>query len=371
MFNDLVHGPNLKMPESGVPQRAASEKKAALYDANKEHLILRAGRAGQTGIVNTVAASVVLAKLDERLAGAPASVRAGWIKRALVYESVASLRLNGAYVSAQDLVLWLNDGLDRAPDEDLGRAKGIHSMLSTLMRRNPRHLFKAQRVRALTRLRLHDRAVDHPDLPDWLQERIHTPDELVEALEEALQPSVVSNWEALPPLHAAAEIVANWHRTRAADRIGAAAGRALAMAWVYRASLTSSYCFLPSVGFLGAAFEYRPELKVSWEELFLKACSRAAAWGFKLHSHLALAHRRLHESASQRRSTSHMAALMDLLISTPAVSAAAASRTLDITPHAARAMLNALEERRLIREITGRGSFRLYAAAGLDLAAVS
>jgi Fic family protein len=124
---------------------------------------------------------------------------------------------------------------------------------------------------------------------------------------------------------------------------------------------------LPSIGFLGAASEYRPDLAVSWPEFFAKACGRAAEWGFKLHAHLALAHRRLNEAAPRSRSTSHMAALIDLLIASPAVSASAASRSLRITPHAARAMLNALEDRRLVREVTGRGSFRLYAVASLDL----
>jgi hypothetical protein len=308
-------------------------------------------------------------RLDERLAGAPASVRAGWVSRALVYEASASLRLDGLYVSAHDLVLRLNNTLDRAPDQDIGRAVEIHGMLSTLMRRNPHHLFNPDRIVALTRLRLQNRVVDHPDLPDWLQGRIHSPQDMREALEEALQPSVVAAWETLPPLHAAAEIIANWHKSRAADCIGAAAGRALAMAWLYRAGLTSSYCLLPSIGFLGAASEYRPDLAVSWPELFTKACGRAAEWGFKLHSHLTLAHRRLHDTAPQRRSTSHMTALIDLLISTPAVSASAASRSLGITPHATRAMLNALEDRGLVREVTGRGSFRLYSAASLDLAA--
>jgi hypothetical protein len=126
---------------------------------------------------------------------------------------------------------------------------------------------------------------------------------------------------------------------------------------------------LPSIGFLGAASEYRPDFAVSWEGLFLKACLRAAEWGFKLHTHLSLAHRRLQEAAPQRRSTSRMAALMNLLITTPAVSALTASRTLRITPHGARAMLNVLEDRRLVREVTGRGSFRLYAVARLDFAA--
>ena len=99
----------------------------------------------------------------------------------------------------------------------------------------------------------------------------------------------------------------------------------------------------------------------------MKACLRAAEWGFKLHAHLTLAHRRLNEAAPRSRSTSHMAALINLLVRTPAVSAAAASRSLGITPHAARAMLNALEDLRLVHEITGRGSFRLYAATGLNL----
>jgi hypothetical protein len=161
-----------------------------------------------------------------------------------LYEAVASLRLDGSYVSAHDLVLRLNNTLNRVPDQDLGRAKDIHDMLSTLIRQNPRHLFKAQRVLALTRLRLQSRVVDHPDLPDWLQNRIHTPEEMSEALEDALPPSVVSTWESLPPVNAAAEIIANWHKSRAAERIGAAAGRALAMAWLYRAGLTSSYCLL-------------------------------------------------------------------------------------------------------------------------------
>src|ERR1022692_1263581 len=131
-------------------------------------------------------------RLDERLAGAPESVRAGWVSRALVYEASASLRLDGLYVSAHDLLLRLNNTLDRAPDQDIQRAKDIHAMLSTLMRRNPRHLFNPDRIVALTRLRLHNRAVDHPDLPDWLQGNMHSPEDMREALEDALQPSTVS-----------------------------------------------------------------------------------------------------------------------------------------------------------------------------------
>jgi hypothetical protein len=307
-------------------------------------------------------------RLDERLAAAPQAVRAGWMERALVYEASASSRLDGAYVSVHDLVLRLNNTLDRATDQDIGRTTDIHTMLSTLVRRSPRHFFNPLRLMALTRLRLQSRVVDHPEWPDWLQNRMRTPEEMREALEDALQPSTVAAWETLPPVQAAAEIIATWHRSRAADCIGAAAGRALAMAWLYRSGLITSYCLLPAIGFLGAASEYRPDLAVSWPELFTKACGRAAEWGIRMHAYLTLAHRRLNEVTTQRRSISHMPVLIDLLMTAPAISAGAASRKLGITPHAARAMLHALEDRSLIREVTGRGSFRLYA---VDLSAAN
>ena len=56
------------------------------------------------------------------------------------------------------------------------------------------------------------------------------------------------------------------------------------------------------------------------------------------HAHLTLARRRLDEAAPRSRSTSHMEALINLLITTPAVSATAASQSLGITAHAARGL---------------------------------
>src|ERR1700686_4312094 len=113
-----------------------------------------AGRAKPPASVFGLKGSIALARLDERLAAAVAPVRAGWINRALIHEAVASLRLNGAYVAPNDLMLVLGDTLDRLHDQDLGRAVEIHRMLTTLIRRNPRHLFNPQRLMALTRLRV-------------------------------------------------------------------------------------------------------------------------------------------------------------------------------------------------------------------------
>ncbi len=312
----------------------------------------------------TLEASTALVRLDERLSAAPAAVRAGWISRAFIYEAAASLRLDGLYVTTQDLLLILNDSLDRTPDQDLGRAVNIHTMLMTMNRRNPRNLLNPNRVAALARLRLRG-GKGRAELPTWLASRLYSAEAMREALREALKPSFASRLKTVPSLEAAAHIIAHWRVSGAADCIGAAPGRALAMAWVRRAGLTAGYYLLPSIGFLGHASEFRPDLENIWTEQFLKACGRAVDWGFKLHRHLLGAHRRVHEAAPSRRTTSHMATLIDLVIAAPAVSALTAGRSLRITPHAARAMLGALEKRGLVYEITGRNSFRLYTAAPL------
>jgi predicted ArsR family transcriptional regulator len=60
-----------------------------------------------------------------------------------------------------------------------------------------------------------------------------------------------------------------------------------------------------------------------------------------------------------------MAALIDLLVATPALSSARAADALGIRSHGARRLLDALEEKNLVHELTGRDAFRLYAPASL------
>jgi hypothetical protein len=303
-------------------------------------------------------ASVALTRLDERLAASPAPVRAGWIARGLIYEAVASLRLDGQYLPAHDLLLLLNNALDRTPDQDTGRAVNIHSMLSTLSRRKARHLFSPRKVMALAQLRLRDNS-GRPVLPAWLESRQQSPKMIRAVLEDALHLQAVASWKKLPPVEASAKIIRHWRDVGAAECIGAAHGRVLAMAWLPRTGMMSGYYLLPSVGFLGHAHEYRPDLDRQWPDFFLKACLRSAEWGFKLHGHLTAAHRRLQDAASAPR-PSHLPALADLLIATPVLSASQAGTALRITSHSARAMLSSLEKRGLIHEVTGRASFRFY-----------
>jgi HTH DNA binding domain len=303
--------------------------------------------------------AIALARLDERLMHAPPAVREGWIRRAFLHEAVASLRLNGFCVAARDLMLMLEDASERIPDQDLSRAMAIHQMIASVSRRDPRHLFNARRLLVMTSLRLRGKPPGHPNLPSWLN-RHRDPEQVRDTLDEALWPSAIASWEKLPPLEAAAAIIAHWHATGAAESIGAAPGRALAMAWVHRAGLVSGYYFLPGIGFFGHALDYRPDLQARWLGLFLESASRSVDWGLKLHRHLSAIHRRLHEAAPGKRSTSHMAALIDLLVAHPALSADRAAQRLGITSHAVRGLLVPLEKKGLVHELTGRGSFRLY-----------
>ena len=134
------------------------------------------------------------------------------------------------------------------------------------------------------------------------------------------------------------------------------------MAWAFRAGLVSGYWLMPSIGFLGRAADYRPDHEARWTGLFLRAVIEAAEWGLKFESHLRATHHRLLEMAARARTNSRMMPLADLLISRPAVSAKTVAQCLGLTPHGARAMLLELEELALIREMSGRKSYRIFTA---------
>ncbi len=309
------------------------------------------------------AATAALARLDERLAGSAPAVVEGWRARALVHEAAASARLAGRVVDAGDLLLFDGDALDRVPDSDLAEAVRVLALLRAASRRRPDRLFTPLRLAALVRPRAGTNAVETGGL-DWLYDRLTDPEAAQRCLEEALSPEAIAGWRAEAPLVASAALLSRWHRSGTAEALGAASGRILAAAWPARAGLTTGLVLMPSVGFLGQTASYRPEARPEvWTGGFLTACARAAAWGLDLHRRLAIGHARLMAGIGPRRRNSHLPALAGLLTACPTLTPAGAARDLGVTATAVRVMIDDLESRGLVREVSNRGSFRVFTLA--------
>jgi hypothetical protein len=313
-----------------------------------------------TDVPVLAAASAALARLDDRLACSPEAVLEGWRARALIHEAAASARLNGDIADAEDLRLVDAGTLDRTPDPELAQALLILQMIRSAARRHPRQMFTPLRLISLTRLRLNRSDTAHR-LPVWLQDRFSEPDEIRTSLGRALDPQAVEQWKAAAPLLAASNIIHRWHDTLAAERIGAAAGRVLASVWQARAGATNGLVLMPSVGFLGHASEYRPDQGRRWTGAFLRASLRSAEWGLRLHTDLSHVRRCLLETAGGRRATSRLPQLIDRLVAVPSLSAAQAAVALGMTDRASRTLLEELHAGGMIQEVSGRGSFRVYA----------
>ena len=82
----------------------------------------------------------------------------------------------------------------------------------------------------------------------------------------------------------------------------------------------------------------------------------AAEIGLKEHDRLALARKMMERKLSGRRTTSKLPELVDLVMATPLVHAGTITKTLGVTPQAARRIVMELG----LREMTGRGRFRAW-----------
>lgn len=82
----------------------------------------------------------------------------------------------------------------------------------------------------------------------------------------------------------------------------------------------------------------------------------AAEVGLKEHDRLALARKMMERKLQGRRTSSKMPELVDLVMAAPLVHAGTVTKTLGVTPQAARRIVAELG----LREMTGRGRFRAW-----------
>jgi uncharacterized protein DUF1612/DNA binding protein with HTH domain len=353
-----------------------------------------------------------LARLDERLRTSP--IREGWIARTHFTEACATLWLEGALVHLEDLVLH-DAGMDvRAPTHEVIRAHAILRARRRIAAEAPDWALSKAGLGALRgaaggreapetasghveelagamdsdaedanhdsfdadviddasgrsegleaefaavdaaiahsqRLINGELAAPRPRDPlvydlDWNQ------DERLRAWR-----AVCDQTQILPPLLAGAFLCEAWqdieplqHRPWLGNLLVAARLREVKT----KAHLLCLNAGLRLVARERRRAENRTARLVAWGE----AVAAAAEAGMKDHDRWLLARRQLERKLIGRRSTSHLAVLIDLVLAHPIASVGMIAKELGVTPRAAQNLVAELG----LREVTGRGRYRAW-----------
>ena len=102
-----------------------------------------------------------------------------------------------------------------------------------------------------------------------------------------------------------------------------------------------------------------------WPVVFLHLVAEAARAGGRILAALGQAEAAGAALAAQQDKRSHLGAAIEALLRQPALTASALARHLGITPQAALRLCARLNNAGLVREVTGRGSFKAYSLAGV------
>lgn len=353
-----------------------------------------------------------LARLDERIRTSPIAV--GWISRTHFSEACAALWCAGELVHLEDLVLH-DAGMDiRTPTHELTRA---HTILRTRRRilaaapdwavsppglavlvGTPDHQVGGQETtveafggtkRSSFTAGLDDGEVNSFD--DALIERSDVLSSELAALDAALSRTrnrvdgvgsdepyardpliydadwneadrlqawrnCVAETDALPPVLAAALSWEAWRELEPLQHLPWLGSQLVAA--IFRArTKTTAHLLCLNVGLrLTAQDRRRAHDRTDCLNAFCDAVSAAVAAGLKDHDRWLLARRSLEHKLVGRRSTSHLAALIDFVLARPIVNCAMIAKEIGVTPRAAQNLVAQLG----LRETTGRGRYRAW-----------
>lgn len=352
-------------------------------------------------------ATAALARLDERLTHSP--VGNGWIERMHFTDACASLWIDGELVHLEDLVLH-DDGHDiRTPTHELTIARDVLRTRRRIVLQPPDWALGIESIRSLRGLGSADpigdrqktsaalagdeplvraKEGDESDMADPLTRELAAIDAVLARSEAVLSGASVPprrvgrekdplvydlDWDEdarleewrvavdesreLPPVLRAALLLDAWNTLQVLQH-APSLGRLLAAACLREAGLTTG-AHLAAVN-LGLK-TIRREQRVHRDRdtrlaAYLDGVAAAVTIGMKEHDRLILARQMMERRLADRRTSSRLPDLIDLVLSRPMVSTGMVARALGVTPRAA---LRIVEELKL-RELTGRGRFRAW-----------
>jgi hypothetical protein len=324
-----------------------------------------------------------VAKLDERARTSP--IRDGFVARSHFDDACASLWLTGEFVHIEDLVLHDAARNIRAPTHDLTRAHAVLCARRLIANADPTWALTAA---GLAILRGQGRGLGTADDNDAMHldgaEEETTPDSEFAAIDAVLarsnqalataaerdplifdpdwdEDTRLADWQQVlanthPPLLAAALAWDAWE-TLAPLQHRPWLGPLMVGAHLRACAKTRAHLACLNIGLRTIARERRRALDQTTRLIgFLDAATAAAAAGFKEHDRLMLARAQLLHRLGDRRKTSHLPALIDLVLARPLVSTALIADELAISPRAAQNLVVELG----LRELTGRGRYRAW-----------
>jgi hypothetical protein len=292
-----------------------------------------------------------LARLDQTLGMSP--LASAWTARAHLAEAAASVWLEGAAVPLEDLVLHDADTSPRLPTAALFKARSVLLARRILDRRAPADVLSPAGIMDLYGRRQGQEGGDRPGCENDREGDAHA------RIAAWLQ--LVADLGVLPALPAAALAFHAWTANPPVPRGEGVLGRLLIPVMLRARGKTRHHALAFATGLQQAwPRPRRGTPRESQIAALLEAIAHAAAHGLEAHHRLALAKTALARPLAGRRSSSRLAALADLLLGYPLVSAPMAARHLGVSLRGATLLIEELVQAGCVCERTGRARYRAF-----------